>query len=280
MIIERQKLNLTESQSKLIKSGWGKDAVEKVTTEKISYKSDGLKVNGYIAYPKASSKKYPCIIWCRGGFGNAGALDDFNAQGILGQIASWGYVVLESQYRGNAGGEGTDEFGGADLNDVLNLIPLADEIENANTELWGIEGWSRGGMMTYLTLTKSAIFKAAIVTGGITNLNCNVDESTFIKRLFESSLGNSDSINFEEKCKTRSIINFADRLSKNTPLLILHGTADSRVPPHNSIDLSYRLLEYKLLFRLVMLENGDHFLKSHKKEVDVLRKFWFEKYLK
>ena len=63
MIIERQKLNLTESQSKLIKSGWGKDAVEKVTTEKISYKSDGLKVNGYIAYPKASSKKYPCIIW-------------------------------------------------------------------------------------------------------------------------------------------------------------------------------------------------------------------------
>lgn len=280
MILKRQKLNLTESQLKLIKSGWGKDAVEKVTTERIFYKSDNLKVSGYIAYPKDSVKKYPCIIWCRGGFGNAGALDDFNAQGILGQIASWGYVVLESQYRGNAGGEGSDEFGGADLNDVLNLIPLANEIENADTELWGIEGWSRGGMMTYLTLTQSIIFKAAVVTGGITNLNCNVDESTFMKKLFESSLRNSVANSFQEKCKARSIINFADKLSKNTPLLILHGTADSRVPPHNSIDLSYKLLEYNIPFRLVLLENGDHFLKSHKKEVGVLRKFWFEKYLK
>ncbi len=280
MFLERYALNLTESQLKLIKSGWGKGAVEKVITEKIFYESDGLKVNGYIAYPKGSTKKYPCVIWCRGGFGNAGALDDFNAQGILGQIASWGYVVLESQYRGNAGGDGNDEFGGADLNDVLNLIPIADEIENANTRLWGIEGWSRGGMMTYLALTKSTKFKAAIVTGGITNLNCNFDESTFIKRLFETSLKNSDSSNFQEECNSRSIINFADKLSKNTPLLILHGTADRRVPPHNSIDLSYKLLEYNFPFRLVLLENGDHFLKAHKKEIDSLRKFWFEKYLK
>jgi dipeptidyl aminopeptidase/acylaminoacyl peptidase len=78
---------------------------------------------------------------------------------------------------GNDGGEGHDEFGGDDLNDITNLIPLADEIPQADNNTWGIEGWSRGGMMTYLTLTRNSLFKAAIVTGGIANLRCNSEES-------------------------------------------------------------------------------------------------------
>jgi dipeptidyl aminopeptidase/acylaminoacyl peptidase len=50
--------------------------------------------------------------------------------------------------------------------------------------------------------------------------------------------------------------------------------------PHDSLDLSYKLLNLKIPYRLVMLEGGDHFLKSHRKEVDEMRKNWFEKYLK
>ena len=44
--------------------------------------------------------------------------------------------------------------------------------------------------------------------------------------------------------------------------------------------MSYKLLELKILYRLVMLEDGDHYLKSHRKEVDEMRKKWFESYLK
>ena len=126
-IIERKEVALTKIQEKMVKSGWGEKTLNDTIVEKITYDSDGLKVKGYIAQPKDDSKKYPSIIWCRGGIGNAGAIDAFNAKGIFGQLASWGYVVLSTQYRGNDGSEGKDEFGGDDLNDVLNLKTAAEE---------------------------------------------------------------------------------------------------------------------------------------------------------
>lgn len=279
-IINREIIHLTESQQKMITSGWGSDVIQKTTVEKITYMSDELKVKGYIAYPNDDSKKYPCIIWCRGGIGNAGAIDKFTARGIYGQLASWGYCVFASQYRGNDGGEGHDNFGGDDVNDVINLVPLAEEVPQANKDVWGIEGWSRGGMMAYITLTRSDNFKTAVILGGIANLRCNADESKFMRRLYEHTMGKYGEDEFKQKCESRSIVNFPEKLSKTTPLLIMHGNADDRVLPHDSIDLSYKLLDLKIPFRLVMLEGGDHFMKSHRKEVDEMRKSWFEKYLK
>lgn len=279
-IIDREIIQLSESQQKMTISGWGKDVIDKTNVENITYESDGLKVKGYIAYPKDDSNKYPCIIWCRGGIGNAGAIDKYTARGIYGQIASWGYCVFASQYRGNDGGEGYDEFGGDDINDVLNLIPLAEEVPQANKDVWGIEGWSRGGMMTYLTLTRSDIFKAAVILGGIANLRCSADESKFMRRLYEHTLGKYGEDEFKQKCESRSIVNFPEKLSKTTPILIIHGNEDDRVLPHDSIDLSYKLLDLKIPFRLVMLEGGDHFMKSHRKEVEEMRLNWYEKYLK
>ena len=202
MLIEREKVSLPIIQQKMIKSAWGNNSIDETVLEKITYQSDGLKVKGYLAYPNDTSRKYPNIIWCRGGFGNAGALDDFNAQGILGQLSSWGFVVFESQYRGNVGGEGEDQFGGNDLNDVINLISLADQLEFCNKNIWGIEGWSRGGMMMYLTLTRSNLFKAAISTGGISNVDCTINESSFMRKLIHFDQNKIDH-NF---CKKRSIL--------------------------------------------------------------------------
>ena len=279
-ILERKLISLIDQQQKMIESGWGKEVLENTTVEKIIYISDGLKVNGYLAYPKDDSKKYPCIIWCRGGIGNAGAIDKFTARGMFGQLASWGYCVFASQYRGNDGGEGHDDFGGDDVNDILNLIPLAEEIPQANKDIWGIEGWSRGGMMTYLTLTKTNLFNAAVVIGGIANLRCNSDESKFMRRLYEQTMGKYGDEEFKSRCETRSIVNFPEKLCKTTSMLIIHGNNDKRVFPHDSLDLSYKLLDLKIPYRLIMLEGGDHFLKSHRKEVDEMRKNWFERYLK
>ena len=280
LILERESIELTSSQNKMIKSGWGEDSINNSVVEKITYLSDGLKVKGFLAYPTDKSKKYPCIIWCRGGIGNAGVIDNFNARGIFGQLASWGYVVFAPQYRGNDGGEGVDNFGGDDVNDILNLIPIAEEVQNADNTKWAIEGWSRGGMMTFLALTRTNLFKAAVTIGGIANLECNAKESTFMNKLFQSKLGRQEGQNFEGDCYSRSIINFPEKLSRTTPMLLMHGTADNRVPAHHSLDLSYKLLELEIPFRLVLLEEGDHFLKAHRKEVDRLRKEWYAKHLK
>lgn len=279
MILQKEEIILTEIQIKMLKSGWGSKSIENSVVQKITYLSDGLKISGYLAYPSDTTKKYPCIIWCRGGIGNAGTIDSFTARGIFGQLASWGYVVFATQYRGNYGSEGSDEFGGSDVNDILNLIPLADEFEFANSLVWGIEGWSRGGMMTYLALTRTNIFKAAIITGGIANLRCNADESKFMKKLYETNLGKSDTGDFNDKCESRSIVNFTHKLPKTTPILLIHGTKDERVLPHDSLDMSYKFLEHDIPFQLLLLNDGDHFLKGFKADIDKARHQWFNKFL-
>ena len=94
-ILEREEIILSDSQNKMIISGWGQEVLDKTVTVKITYLSDGLKVTGYISYPNDKSKKYPCIIWNRGGIGNKGAIDSFTARGIFGQLASWDTLSLQ-----------------------------------------------------------------------------------------------------------------------------------------------------------------------------------------
>ena len=101
-----------------------------------------------------------------------------------------------------------------------------------------------------------------------------------MRRLYEHTMGTYTEEEFYQKCNSRSIVNFAEKLPAETPLLILHGTDDDRVLPHDSLDLSYKLLKYRIPFRLIMLEGGDHFMRKHRKEVDKIRKNWFDKFLK
>jgi len=275
--IEREKIELNETQTKMLISGWGKGVYENTIVERITYLSDNLKVKGYIAYPiHNEGKKFPCIIWNRGGYENKGAIDSFTARGMFGQIAILGYVVFASQYRGNAGGEGKEELGGSDVNDILNLIPLADELEFADKEKWGMEGWSRGGMMTFLTLLKNPNFKCAVLVGAISDLKDYVMTSDNRNSIYAKILGKE---NFEKKLGERTIINFVNKLPK-IPCLLMHGKSDETVPVGQTIELAKRFDELNIPYQLKLFEEGDHYLKRHRKEVDTLRKMWYEKYLK
>src|SRR5687768_5367274 len=89
----------------------------------IKYISDGLKIAGFIWKPKnTAGKKFPLVIVNRGGNPTLGIL---TPQSFYYPYVTSGFVVIGSQYRGADGGDGKDEFGGEDVNDVLNLIPLA-----------------------------------------------------------------------------------------------------------------------------------------------------------
>ena len=279
-IIDREEIKLNDSQIKMVKSGWGNDAFESSVVEKITYFSDELKVKGYLAYPKNdTNRKFPCIIWNRGGFREKGAIDKFTAKGIFGQLASWGYVVFASQYRGNAGSEGEEYFGGDDVNDILNLIPLANEFSFADKDKWGIEGWSRGGMMTLLALLKNSNFnakvKCVVLSGAISNLKFYLQNDEERKNDFQNLFGK----NFENEIERRTIIDKVDKLPK-IPYLLMHGGKDETVPPIQTLELSKKFYEKRILHRLIIYENGDHFLKNYRKEVDEQRKLWFDKYLK
>ena len=276
-IIERVKIELNETQTKMLISGWGKDVYENTVVEKIAYLSDGLKIKGYLAYPRENKgKKFPCIIWNRGGYENKGAIDKFSARGMYGLIASWGYVVFASQYRGNAGSEGKEELGGNDVNDILNLIPLADELPFADKNKWGMEGWSRGGMMTYLTLLKNSNFRCAVLVGAISDFKDYVITSDNRNSIYKKIIGEE---NFEKKLEERTIINFVDKLPK-IPYLLMHGKEDETIPVEQTIEIAKIFDEQNLNYEMKLFEEGDHYLKKYRKEVDELRRMWFDKYLK
>ncbi len=123
----------------------------------ITYLSDGLKIRGLMAKPK------------KGGNRDFGSLVVAHGAITLGQIAKEGYVVIASQYRGNGGSEGKEEFGGKDVNDITILPTVLKEIQGADTEKIGMYGWSRGGMMTYIALSKMDEIKAAVVGGALSD---------------------------------------------------------------------------------------------------------------
>jgi len=275
-IIERIEIPLTAQQEKMLTSGWGKDSIEKANVEKIVYLSDGLRIEGYLAYPKDRNvdEKFPCIIWNRGGAGAKGMIDSFAARGMFGQLASWGYVVFASMYRGSL--EGKDEIGGGDVNDVLAQLSLAEEIPFADTSKWGIEGWSRGGLMTYLILQQTTIFKCAVFVGAISDVRMPAKNTPAMVELFKHAFPKDI---FDAEMSKRCALDHADKLAKETNYLLIHGGGDDIISPLQSLEMAKKLSEREINYRLVILEQGTHYLRNHRKEVAALRKHWYEKYL-
>ena len=173
-VIEQQPLTLDESLRKEIVSKaeftsafkTAEDVfalIERVDMREITYLSDGLRIKGFVLAPKKEGR-YPVLMWNRGGCReNVGVLTRYGLARWVAPFADWGYVVVGSQYRGAPGSEGKDEFGGADVNDVMNLLPLLEALPNADPSRIGMAGFSRGALMTYLALTKTDRIKAAMV---------------------------------------------------------------------------------------------------------------------
>jgi len=244
----------------------------------ITYLSDGLKVKGYLAVPKKPGK-YPCVIFNRGGNREFGAITDIVFLRLIGKLAASGYVVAASQYRGNAGGEGEEEFGGKDVNDVLNLIPFFSQLPQADTSRIGMFGWSRGGMMTYLALTKTTKIKAAVVGSGMADLFKTIESRPEFDTLWADLIPHFTD-NKQEALKQRSATYFADKINKNTPILILQGTGDWRVPTNQVLDLVNIFYRNKQPIRFILYEGGQHSLGEFWDDVTRQIESWFNTYLR
>lgn len=245
----------------------------------ITYLSDGLKVKGLLVKPKKEGK-YPSVIFNRGGNRNFGALLIAHGAITLGQIAKEGYVVIASQYRGNVGGEGQEEFGGKEVNDITILPEVLKEIESADTDKIGMYGWSRGGMMTYIALTKMDKIKAAVVGGAVSNSFSTIEDRPEMETNVLAELIPNYQENKQAELEKRSAIKWVDKFPKNVPILMLHGNSDWRVKPEQSLNLALEFEKYRIPYRLIMFEGGDHGISEHKKEVTYQVITWFDRYLK
>ncbi|GGG95802.1 hypothetical protein GCM10011416_11840 [Polaribacter pacificus] len=244
----------------------------------IAYKSDGLIVTGSLVTPKKEGK-YPCIIFNRGGNRDYGRLDFRMVNKYMTVLAEQGYVVIASNYRGNSGSEGKEEFGGADVNDVLNLVSTLSEETMADTSKIGIYGHSRGGMMTYKALQKSNIFKAAVVMAGSANEFTSVEDRPELEKNVHEQLIPNYYKNKNQELTDRSVVFWSEELNK-TPLLLLHGKDDKRVNYTEAKQLATKLDSLNFPYKLVSFNDDDHTLSKNKKKADSITISWFNKYLR
>jgi len=259
---------IVEQKMVELKSRW----LDKVECYKIKYLSDRLKVVGFLLKPMVGGVKFPVIIYNRGGNLEFGKISDRDL-GNLCYLAAHNYVVLASQYRGNDGGQGREEFGGRDVNDVLNLIPLARSLPFTDPDKIAMLGYSRGGMMTYLAIKRGAEIRAAAVVGGITDLEQTyVEREPAMKNVIKELVGMKES-----EWRERSAYYWPEKI--NVPLLILHGEEDWRVKVSQAKKLSEKLKELSREHELVIFPKGDHGLDTHRKERDKKIFQWFAKYL-
>ena len=241
---------------------------------RIEYLSDRLRVVGFIIKPKRMDAKLPVILFNRGGGLELGKITEENLK-YLSSLSSKGYVLLASQYRGNDGGEGREEFGGKDVNDVMNLIPLAKSLPFVKADRIGMLGFSRGGMMTYLAIKEGAPIKAAVVVGGLSDLTQFSQERgrNNLQHVIRNLVGPDI-----EAYKKRSAYDWPEKI--DVPVLILHGGVDRVVDMSQARKLGEKLGELGKVYELVIFPEGDHGLNNLRDERDRKILEWFEKYLK
>ncbi len=244
-------------------------------------------IEGRIYFPPNfdPAKKYPLIVYYYGGTLPTGRA--FGGRYPKEVWASHGYVVYVLQPSGAIGfGQ---KFSALHVNDWGEIV--AREIIDGVTKFLrahpfidstrvGCIGASYGGFMTMRLLTLINRFKAAVAHAGISSISSYWGEGYWGYLYSAIATANSFPWNRRDIYVDRSPLFFADRVQ--TPLLLLHGTADTNVPIGESIQFYTAL---KLLGRpveLVTIKGENHHILDYKKRLKWSKTIlaWFDRWLK
>jgi len=250
----------------------------------INESGDTICCRYYLPSDFDASKSYPMIVNYYGGCSPTSRT--FGGRYPHHAYASLGYVVLVVNPRGasgfgqkwsavhvNTAGKGVAE-------DIIGAVKtFCKEHEYVNTKKIGCIGASYGGFMTQYLQTVTDIFAAAISHAGISDHTSYWGEGYWGYSYSEVSMANSYPWTRKDLFVDQSPLFNADKI--HTPLLFVHGTADTNVPVGESIQMYTAL---KLLGRptaMVLVEGENHWIVDYKKRIQWQNTIWawFAKYL-
>lgn len=221
--------------------------------------SEGAELNGWMMKPSNfdPNKKYPVFMVGYGGPGsnecnNQWELFDYPWHNVM---CSNGYIVVCVDNRGTMG-RGRDFKHSTYLQ--LGKLECIDQIEAAkylgsqayvDKSRIGFMGWSFGGYLSSLLITKGAdYFKANIAVAPVTNWRYydNIYTERFMRRPQENASGYDDNspVNFVKSIKGR--------------YLLIHGTADDNVHFQNSMEMCNALVKNNIPFEFMAYPNKNH----------------------
>ena len=222
--------------------------------------SSGQELNYWIIKPEKmeSGKKYPLLFYVYGGPGSQEVLNSQSRASDymwFRMLAQKGYVVACVDGRGT-GMRGEKfkkctymELGKYETEDQIEAAKYFGSLSFIDKNRIGIFGWSYGGYMSSLCITKGAdYYKTAIAVAPVTNWRYY--DNVYTERFMRTPQENADGYDMN------SPINHVEKLKGN--YLLIHGTADDNVHYQNSMDLITALVKANKQFEHFAYPNKDH----------------------
>jgi dipeptidyl aminopeptidase/acylaminoacyl peptidase len=269
---------------------WLKD-MKFAKQEVIKYKAkDGLELEGILIRPlnEEKGKRYPLVLTAHGGPESHYSNGWLTMYHSLGQVAAArGMAVFYPNYRGSTGYgvefsmKGQKEAGGKEFDDLIDGVDHLVKMGLVAEKKVGITGGSYGGYATAWGSTYySHRFAAGVMFVGISDwISCSgttdIPQEMFLVHHRKWLWDDWDYF------KKASPIAHLDK--HKTPLLIMHGKADPRVNPGQSLEF-YRHLKVRnqAPVRLVLYPGEGHGNRRAASKLDYNLRLlqWMEHYLK
>ena len=227
--------------------------------EFLTIKTDDAELNAWIIKPSNfdSNKKYPLYMFVYGGPGSQQVTNSFGWNNYYWHqmLAQQGYVIACVDNRGT-GGKGAEfkkmtykELGKYETIDQINAAKYFASLEYIDEKRIGIQGWSYGGYMSSLCITKGAdIFSLAIAVAPVTNWRYydNIYTERYMQTPQENPTG------YDEN----SPINHVDKLKGD--YLLIHGSADDNVHVQNTMEMISALVNSNKQFEVFIYPDKNH----------------------
>ncbi|MFT5823518.1 MAG: dipeptidyl-peptidase-4 [Crocinitomix sp.] len=227
--------------------------------EFITIKGATEDLNAWIIKPTDfdAAKKYPVYFDVYCGPGRNTVKDSWGGNNFMYHqlLVQKGYIVISvdtrgTMYRGEAFKKSTYlQLGKLETEDMIAVAKNVGAWDFVDKDRIGVMGWSYGGYMASLCLTKGAdVFKMGIAVAPVTNWRWydNIYTERFMRTPQENPEGYDDNspVNHVEKMKGK--------------YLLIHGSGDDNVHVQNSMEMINALVEKNIDFEMFIYTNKNH----------------------
>jgi dipeptidyl-peptidase 4 len=220
--------------------------------------SKGDTLNGWMLKPANfdPAKKYPVLFCNYGGPGSQQVANRFGSVSFWHQLlAQKGFIVVSVDNTGT-GFRGEEfkkktylQLGKFEIEDQIDAAKYLGSMSFVDKNNIGHWGWSFGGFMSSLAITKGAdVFSASVAVAPVTNWRFydNIYTERYMRTPQENPKGYDDN----------SPINFTDKIKGK--YLLIHGTADDNVHFQNATQMISALVKSNIDFESAYYPNKNH----------------------
>jgi len=217
--------------------------------------SEGIQLNGWIIKPNGfnNQTKYPVFMTQYSGPNSQRVLDRWE-MGWEFFLASQGYLIVCVDGRGT-GARGEDfkkttymKLGQLESDDQIETARYLGNLAYVDKSRIAIWGWSYGGFMSALCLSRSDLFKVGIAVAPVTNWRFY--DTAYTERFMRQPRENASGYD------NNSPINLTNKLTGS--LFLIHGTADDNVHVQNVMEYADKLIQSGKQFDMFIYPNRDH----------------------